>query len=146
MGRLERLNPGTVVMQATDRVSKAIHDGKFLILNSLTGHTITLPKATGSGATFKFFETVAPTSGNNIIKVIDGVDVMVGQLFVSGTTTASFPTAATSDTITLNRGTTGGASNGEIINLIDIAPGMWAVEGFLNGSGTVSTPFSATVT
>lgn len=143
--RLEKLNPGNVVMNAAQSVSKAVHDGKYLVLNSLTGHAITLPKAVGGGANFSFIETVAPTSGSTTIKVIDGVDVMMGAIAVSGTTTASFPTAAASDTITLNRTTTGGASNGEWIELVDILPGVWAVRGNLNGSGAVATPFSATV-
>lgn len=143
--RLQKLNPGTVLLAATQQISKAIHDGKYLLLNVLTGHTITLPKAVGSGALFRFFESVAPTSNTTVIKVIDSVDVMAGQISVSGTTTASFATAAASDTITLNRTTTGGASNGEWIELVDMLPGIWSVAGSLNGSGAVATPFSSGV-
>lgn len=143
--RLQKGNPGTVVMAATQSVSKAIHEGRYLILNSLTGHTITLPKAIGSTARFSFFESVAPTSNSTIIKVIDGVDVMVGQISVSGTTSVSFPTVAASDTVTENRTTTGGASNGGWLEFVDMLPGVWAVTGSLNGSGAVATPFSATV-
>jgi hypothetical protein len=56
-----------------------------------------------------------------------------------------FTPGANDDTITLNRTTTGGAQNGEWIQLVDIAPGSWWVSGVLMGSGAVATPFSATV-
>jgi|SoiMethySBSTD1v2_1073268.scaffolds.fasta_scaffold369650_3 hypothetical protein len=146
--RLQRLNPGSVVMAAVQAISKALHDGKILVLNVLSGHTITLPAAVGSGATFTFIETVAPTSATTVIKVQNGIDVMMGSVRTSlGTGVGTnFPTAATSDTVTLNRGTTGGVSNGEWIQFIDVAPGFWLVEGALNGSGALATPFSATVT
>jgi hypothetical protein len=146
--KLQRLNPPNVTLPAVATVSKAVHDGRNLILNQLAGHTITLPKAVGSSAVFRFITTVAPTSNANIIKVIDGVDVMVGGLNIStaaGTAT-TFPTVATSDTVTLNRTTSGGASNGEVLVFEDIAPGIWFVSGMLNGSGAGTTPFSATVT
>src|SRR5262249_59445255 len=109
--RLAKGNPNVFVAAAAMTVSKAIHDGAYVIVSQLTGNTITLPAAIGSRARFCFVTTVAPTSNSNIYKVANGVDVMIGQLSVSGTTTASFPTAATSDTITANRTTTGGATN-----------------------------------
>jgi len=144
--RLERLNPGTVTLAAVASISKAIHDGKFLIMSVLTGHTLTLPAAVGSNAVFYFVETVAPTSATTVIKVQNSTDVMIGSLAVSATAGGTaFPTAAGSDTITENRTTTGGATAGGFVELVDIAPGVWNVRGVLNGSGTVATPFSSTV-
>jgi predicted amino acid racemase len=127
--RLQRLNPGQVVLNATQQLSKGVHDGKNLILNSLTGHTITLPPAVGSGCTFRIYETVAPTSGSTIIKVAPGSDVMIGaaNISVSAGTDTAFPTAPTSDTITLNRGTTGGALMANMLNWWIFAAGMWSV-------------------
>jgi hypothetical protein len=146
--RLQRLNPGQVVLNATQQLSKGVHDGKNLILNSLTGHTVTLPPAVGSGCRFRIYETVAPTSGSTIIKVAPGSDVMVGaaNITVAAGTDTAFPTVATSDTVTLNRTGSGGATNGEYIELVDIATGIWSVFAVLNGSGAGTTPFSATVT
>lgn len=146
--RLARLNPGFVTLPAgAFTLSKATHDGKTLIVNALTGHTVTLPPASGSGMRLRIVSTVAPTSNSNIIKVANTTDVMQGSArtsLASGVGT-NFPTAATSDTITLNRTTTGGATNGESIELEDIAPGIWNVWANLNGSGVLATPFSATV-
>lgn len=143
--RLEKLNAGNVVLAATQQLSKALHDGKYLLLTVLAGHTITLPAAQGSGATFYLIEQVAPTSNSNIIKVQNSTDVMVGQVAVSGTTTASFAAGATDDTITENRTTTGGATRGGWLEILDLASGIWWVKGVLIGSGAVATPFSSTV-
>lgn len=146
--RAARLNPGMVSFAAgTTNLSKAIHDGKVLLMNQLTGHTFVLPPAVASGAKFKFVETVAPTSNSNIVKVANATDVFVGSARTSLSTGVgtNFATAAASDTITLNRGTTGGASNGEIIEVEDVATGIWLIQARLNGSGVLATPFSATV-
>jgi len=144
--RLAKGNPNVYVLAAgASTASKAIHDGAYVVLSALTGHTVTLPAAIGSRARFTFVTTVVPTSNSNIIKVANSVDRMIGQLSVSGTTTASFPAGATDDTITANRTTTGGATAGEILWVEDIQPGLWLVYGQLNGSGAVATPFSSTV-
>ena len=145
--RLQRLNPGQVVLAATQQLSKGVHDGKNLILNNLAGHTVTLPPAVGSGATFKIYETVAPTSGSTIIKVANSSDVMVGSatICVAAGGNTVFPTTPTSDTITLNRGTTGGVSNGEYVELKDVATNVWHIIALLNGSGAGATPFTAGV-
>jgi hypothetical protein len=146
--RLARLNPGFVVLPAgASTLSKASHDGKTLITNALTGVTVTLPPASGSGMKLRLLSTVAPTSNSNIFKVANSTDVMQGSARVSlasGVGT-NFPTAAASDTITANRTTTGAASNGELIEFEDVAVGMWHVQAWLNGSGALATPFSATV-
>lgn len=145
--RWAKLNPGMVTLAATHVLNKAEHDGKTLLLSVLTGHTITLPPATGSGNKIRLVETVAPTSATTVIKVANATDVMIGQARTAlatgvGTT---FPTVAASDTITLNRTTSGGASNGEQIVFEDVKAGFWAVNAMLNGSGVLVTPFSATV-
>jgi hypothetical protein len=143
--RLAKGNPSVFVAAAIQAVSKAIHDGAYMILSVLTGHTITLPAAIGSRARFQFVTSVAPTSNSNIIKVQNSTDRMIGQLSVSGTTTASFAAGATDDTITVNRTTTGGAVAGDTVWIEDVLPGIWLVYGQLNGSGAVATPFSSTV-
>jgi hypothetical protein len=62
-----------------------------------------------------------------------------------GTNTA-FGTVAASDTITLNRSTTGSAKVGERINIIDVAAGFFSVTGTTIGTGgTEASPFSAAV-
>lgn len=130
------------------QLSPAIHgSGKILKLNSLTGHTLTLPPSVGSGVRFTMWTIVAPTSNSNIIKVQNSTDVMIGSAMISLATGVGtiWPTGATSDTLTANRTTSGGASNGEWVELIDIAAGFWSIMAELNGSGVLVSPFSATV-
>lgn len=150
--RLARLNPGFVALPAgASSLSKGVHDGKTLLLNSLTGHTVTLPPATGSGCRLRFVTRTAATSGSNIIKVQNTTDVIVGGLDISiaaGGALSSFqasPTVAGADTITMNRTTTGGAVAGDTIEMEDIAAGFWAVRGVLQGTAAPATPFTATV-
>lgn len=143
--RLARLNPGFVPAGSAIQLSKALHDGKTVFLDTLTGSVVTLPAALGSGCKIRVFERLAATSNSHIIKVQNTTDVMVGGVMISGTTTVLFPTGATSDTITLNRTTTGGATNGGVFEFEDVAPGFWAVRGAAHGTGAVATPFSAGV-
>lgn len=149
--RLARLNPGFVTLPVTLSLSKAIHDGKVMLFNVLTGHVITLPPALGSGCRLRFSTLVAATSGSNIVKVQNSTDVMAGQLAISiaaGGALSAFqgaPTLSGADTITMNRGTTGGAVAGDWFVLEDMAPGVWQVSGILNGTATPATPFTAGV-
>jgi hypothetical protein len=146
--RLARLNPGYVVMAATQSLSKGVHDGKTLILNALAGSTITLPPASGSGCRLRFISTVAPTSGSIIIKVQNSIDVMIGGVCISiaaGGALSNFPTAPTSDTITMNRTTTGAAANGEWLEFEDVLAGFWFVDAQLKGTAAPATPFTAGV-
>lgn len=144
-------NPQVILLTATMTLSKAIHEDRILLLNVLAGHTITLPPAVGSKAFFRFFESVAPTSNTTVIKVASATDVMQGSLGIAATAGGSiFPTTsgsvgASSDTITENRTTTGGATAGGWIELLDAQTGLWFVRGVLNGSGVMATPFSAAV-
>lgn len=112
-------------------------------------YTQTLPAATGSGARFRFVVGAVNTS-NHLIKVT-GNDVMYGNIIANSTgdtpdLAQPWPTAADSDTITLNGTTTGGQAVGDFVELIDIAADKWLVFGVVTASGTEATPFSATVT
>ena len=88
------------------------------------------------------------TSNNHIVKVSNATDIMQGFSFTrddTGDAAASFFTAATSDTITLNRTTTGSVALGEYIEIEDIAAGVFKVMCFLANTGVPATPFSSTV-
>lgn len=146
--RLQRLNPGIVVLAAVQSLSKGVHDGKTLLLNVLSGHTIILPPATGSGCKLRFFISVAATSNSNIIKVQNSIDTIAGALaltIAAGGAVSGFQTAAADDTITLNRTTTGGAVRGDHLDLEDVVTGIWSVRGVLQATATPATPFSSTV-
>ena len=119
------------------------YNGEVIPLSRAAGMTVTLPAATGSQAVYRFLVATTFTS-NGIIQVANSTDVMVGSLAVSATTGTTFSTLATSDTITMSGTTTGGLA-GSIIELQDIAAGIWRVSGGVIGSGTAATPFSAAV-
>ena len=148
------LNTGIVVLTATDAITEAEHAGKTLSMAEVGGNaacTFTLPAATGTGNVYKFIVGVVNTS-NYIIKVADATDTIDGQVIVTNDSTAggtasviSWPTAATSDTITLNGTTTGGVGIGDYIELTDLIANQYVVSGMLKASGTEATPFSATV-
>jgi hypothetical protein len=92
--------------------------------------------------------SVIATSNSHVIKVV-GNDVMAGMCITlqdAGDTSVAFETASDSDTITLNRTTTGSTQKGEFFELQDVATDTWSVFGVVAATGTEATPFSATVT
>jgi len=140
----ERLVPAGSALTLT----VAAHDGKTILLNTLTGSTVTLPASTGSGAVFRFVISTVATSNSHKIQVANATDVMSGVLAMandSDNTASLWESSSTSDTITLNRSTSGGTMKGEWIEVQDIAAGTWAVRGMVAGTGTEATPFSAAV-
>jgi hypothetical protein len=129
-------------------VTEALHDGKTILLDTAAGSTCTLPASSGSGAIYRFVISTIATSNSHKIQVANSTDVMAGVIIEANDTDASsstWETAATSDTITLNRTTTGSTIKGEWVELQDIAAGFWAVRGVIAGTGTEATPFSAAV-
>jgi hypothetical protein len=137
-----------VAAGSTLAVTAAAHDGRTILLDTAAGSTCTLPASSGSGARFRFVISTVATSNSHIVKVANATDVMSGVILAANDTDGSasaWETAATSDTITLNRTTTGSTIKGEWIELEDIATGFWAVRGVIAATGTEATPFSATV-
>jgi hypothetical protein len=144
--------PPVVVSGTTLTLSADAHDSKFVVLTSLSGCTITLPAATGSGAHFNIIVGATLTSGSVVLQVASATDYLRGQAYTFVTTTAStFGTANTgtvsteSDTITFNRTTTGLGTIGDYIEVVDIGAAIWAIEADYASSGTAATPFSVAV-
>lgn len=132
---------------ATVSVTSAAHSGRTVLLDRAAGQAVTLPAATGSGNSYKFFVKTTITSNSTTIKVADATDVMAGAAIVANDTDASasiFETAADSDTITFNGSTTGGIL-GATVELQDVATNLWSVRIVGAATGTEATPFSATV-
>ena len=136
---------------ATDAITETEHAGRTCLLGEVGGNalvTLTLPDATGSGATYKFIVTVTNTS-NYVIVAPDSSNTIGGIMLYldeDGTAVTAFPTVAATDTITLNGGTTGGII-GDYLELVDIATDKWHVRGTMRVSAGANpaTPFSATV-
>lgn len=122
--------------------------GHTFKLDTAAGSTATLPAATGSGARFRFVVSVLATSNSHIVKVANANDTMSGiisSLPDAAGAVIAWPTVAASDTITLNRTTTGSTQLGEYIEVEDIAANKWAVRGMTASTATEATPFSAAV-
>lgn len=126
-------------------------DGNQTIaLDTAGGSVVTLPAATGSRVSYLFYVTVLATSASHKIQVANGSDTMTGMVFGtrvdSGNAVLGFAAQSTSDTVTLNRTTTGSVTLGEWVEVEDIAANVWAVRGFLSATGgAFATPFSAAV-
>jgi len=143
--------PAIHTFVATDAITVAEHAGRTLLLGEVGGNaalTLTLPDATGSGATYKFIVTVVNTS-NYKIQVPDAANTIDGIMMYldeDGTAVTAFPTVAASDTITLNGGTTGGQI-GDYLEIIDIAADQYHVRGVQRCLAGVNpaTPFTAAV-
>ena len=148
IGRTCDVSARGIAAGSTLSVTEAAHDGKTIRLDTATGSVCTLPAASGSGARFRFATHVLATSNSHIVKVANATDIFVGAITVidaADDTLTTFATTSTSDTITLNRTTTGSVRIGEMIEVEDIKTGFWAVRGVLVGTGGEQTPFSATV-
>jgi hypothetical protein len=137
-------NYGIVTFEdATLSLSAGGHAGQTVVSNLAATQTITLPAATGSGNLYTVFVNITKT-GDLIIQVTT-TDIMQGAVAV--TTDAAgvvIPTAATSDTLTMNGSTKGGVK-GSRVSFQDVASGVWSVSGALVSTGTEATPFSAAV-
>ena len=123
------------------------HAGETIVLNRAAGQALTLPAAMGTGAVYRFFVQTTITSNSTTIKVANSTDVMQGFAVVlqdGGDTVVGFETAADSDTITFN-GTTTGGIRGALVELEDVASGLWSVNVRGAATGAEVTPFSATV-
>jgi len=155
-GRLQptTFSTGVVVLAATDAITAAEHAGKTLSMADVGGNTLctfTLPAATGTGDIYRFHVGIVNTS-NYVIKVPDASHTIKGQVVVQNDSTEGgtasvigWKADGTDDTITLNGTTTGGASIGDYVEIVDLLANQYIVSGMLHQSGTEASPFSATV-
>ena len=143
---------GLVTIAADDAITATEHAGRINLLGEVGGNalvTLTLPDATGTGNVYKFIVSVVNTSSYKFL-VPDADNTIDGQIMITdadGTAATSFVTAATTDTIILNGGTSGGGAIGDYIELTDIAANQWAVSGMVTcpAGSNIATMFSATV-
>src|SRR4051812_27291936 len=102
---------GMIVPAGSTKTLAPFDTGKLVKFDTVTGSVVTLPPALGSLRRFDAVVSVLATSNSHIIKVANATDVMVGIIMGtrvdSGNAVLGFAAASTSDTITLNRTTTG---------------------------------------
>lgn len=135
------------VTDSTVTATSAAHAGRTVVLDRAAGIAVTLPAASGTGNTYRFFIATTITSNSTTISVASASDVMAGVASVANDTDNSaslFETAADTDTITFDGSTTGGIK-GATVELQDVASGLWAVRVVGAATGTEATPFSAAV-
>jgi hypothetical protein len=89
---------------------------------------------------------VPTTISTSSLKIgTNGTDKFVGSLLSVDTDSSGavvgFTAGASNDFINLNGGTTGGVA-GTWIQIVAIAANKYMVNGMLNGTGTVATPFA----
>ena len=144
---LKSMSPGVIdLTAATLTMTEIDHAGRTILSNLAATQTITLPRATGSGAMYRFYVKILKT-GDLIIKVANADDSMLGSIHMlqdGGDTSIGFEIAAADDTITLNGSTKGGLA-GDRVDICDVLPGLFMVHAWLSGSGSEATPMSAAV-
>ncbi len=143
---VDRMQPQTIT-SATYLLDPENNQGTTIWANRAAGIAFTLPASVGDGTTYTIVLATAVTSNSTTIKVANSTDVMTGQAEIASgadNTTSVWETTASSDTITMNGSTTGGLKGDKII-LQDVAAGNWSVIYMGAGTGTLATPFSATV-
>ncbi len=144
--RLATTDRITNATAATLAVTEADHEGQTVTLNRAGGIAVTLPPATGGGATYRFVVGTTFTTAATIKVTTD--DTMCGNAIIAqdaADTAVMFEAGATADTITMD-GTTTGGLKGARVECTDIAADLWAVHYVSAATGTEATPFSATVT
>ena len=138
-----------VLSVATVTITAETHANLPLVLNRAAGVIATLPKAYGSGNSYKFYVNTAVTSNAYTVKVANTTDIIQGQAFVQSATdsaqaAAVWATAGSSDTLSMDGSTKGGLI-GDSVEILDVAAGLFVVKAYLSATGTEATPFSASV-
>ena len=141
--RLQRLESFTGLIGTAATVTLSVYKNiaQFLRTTLNTAQTINIPAATGKNGSFNIYVGVTKT-GNQVVKAA-GTTLFQGVAVMAGGTSGTFPSAANTNTITFN-GTTQGGIIGSLIELRDVAPGVYQVKVHGVGSGVQVTPFSNT--
>lgn len=116
-------------------------DNVVVVLSNAAGLAVTVPAATGSGNKFTLIVGETVTSNSITITAPGGTSYHGGTVIRDGANNTSAAFEAAGTTITLN-GTTTGGGRGDKFEIIDIAAGIYSVQGLQNGSGALATPFS----
>ncbi len=123
--------------------------GSTILLDKADGFTVTLPTGAKVGTFFDFMVTVSSTSVGYKVITGAGTELMVGGVVNcdtdSSNATLVFPALVGSSYISFTLGgsdTTKGGLKGDSIRVTCLNSTTWMVEGRVNGTGTVATPFA----
>jgi hypothetical protein len=116
-------------------------NNRQIVLDRATGIAVTLPAATGTGARLRFLVKTAISGGSTTITRA-GSDTLTAQIFqLKNAAAVATYNSTTATALTMDGSTKGGVA-GDLIEFIDIASGVWFVNGTLSASGTVANPLS----
>lgn len=121
----------------------AAQSGSVVLLDRAAGTTVTLP-APSAGLNYTFVVKTTVTSGADKVITDATTTFIQGYLVVpvaAGTSTYFYGDGSTIRSINLNGSTTGGLLGGSF-SLVCIDGTQWQVQGAVEGSGTVATPFA----
>ena len=140
-----RSNPPIPVATATVNINRNVHDNRPILLDLSTGVTATLPKATGSGARYRFI--VKTASNANVITASAAGATFVGGYIQddSGDTQvvgSSFMSAAAGNNTYSPTTAGGGGLAGDWIEFIDYATNVYQVFGANAGVDVGTNRFS----
>lgn len=128
----------------------AAMSGSAILLNTAAGSTATLPAASGSGNTYKFFVTTTATSNAHKILAASSSDFLNGIVTgeTAGTAKCFASAAATNHSIQMPFAGTqpSGGFIGDWFEFVDVAANLWSVKGMYQAGVTPTTPFSAATT
>jgi len=165
LGGIYQQGPATVVdITASTTLTPEAHGGRIIAVGGSLAAALTLtlptinvstnPVTSGPGQDPNTINNegvvytiwVPTTISTSSLKIgTDGTDKFVGSLISVDTDTSGavvgFTAASTNDFINLNGTTTGGVA-GTWIQIVAIAANKYMVNGLLNGSGVVATPFA----
>jgi len=139
---------GQLVAQAAGNfaLTAATHGNRITLVND-ADVVITLPAATGTGYKYKVLIVTTAWTGGSIVAASASDSFLGGINGVDDDADAPYAWKAETndDTITGN-GTATGGKVGDWYEFIDVATGLFLVNGFITQSGGAeATPFSATV-
>lgn len=139
---------GKLVAQAAGNfaLTAATHGNRITLVND-ADVVITLPAASGSGYTYKVVIVTTAWTGGTIQAASAADSFLGGVNGVDDDADAAYAwkAEAADDTITGN-GTATGGKVGDWYEFIDVATGLFLVNGFITQSGGAeATPFSAAV-
>jgi len=165
LGGIYQQGPGTVVdITSSTTLNPVAHGGRIIAVGGTLAANVTLtlpainvsanPSSSGPGQDPNTINNegvvytiwVPTTIATSSLKIgTNGTDKFVGSLMSVDTDSSGavvgFTAASTNDFINLNGGTTGGVA-GTWIQIVAIAANKYMVNGVVNGSGTVATPFA----
>lgn len=130
------------------RTLNPLESGSLVLCDKADGIVFTLPSSAPAGTYFDFAVSVTATSNEYKIITAVGTELMVGRVVNCDTdttdTVAIWKGLVGSSYIALKlNGSTTGGIKGDSIRVTKLNSTTWLVDGFMNSTGSVATPFSA---